>query len=118
MSALYNLTANLQWQVAITHIQSLADGDAADQIFFQDKYGTTAITWACCYSVPLELVQLMITKAKLDSMKMCLLAIKDSTGWTPLHYAARFHSDPAVFVLLIREHPLALCAPPGAVRNQ
>jgi len=63
-----------QWQVAITHIQSLADGDG-DQIFFQDEYGETAIMIACVYSAPLELCQMMITKAKLDSRKRCPLAI-------------------------------------------
>ena len=36
MDALYELVANQQWQATITHIQSRADGDAADQIFFQD----------------------------------------------------------------------------------
>ena len=35
MSALYELVANQQWQMAITHIQSLADGDAADQVLYQ-----------------------------------------------------------------------------------
>ena len=34
MSALYELVYSRQWQVPITHIQSLADGDAADLLFF------------------------------------------------------------------------------------
>ena len=34
MSALYNLVAYQQWQAAITNIQSLADGDAAHQVFY------------------------------------------------------------------------------------
>jgi len=37
------LVFNKQWQVGITHIQSLADGDAADQLFYQDNAGVTAI---------------------------------------------------------------------------
>jgi len=65
---------------------------------------------ACSYDAALELYQLMITKAKVDSRKRCLLVITDNEGWTVLHYAACHHSDPAVLELLIREHPLALCA--------
>jgi len=42
-SALYELAANQLWQVAIAHIQFLADGDAADQLFFQGSDGWTAI---------------------------------------------------------------------------
>jgi len=101
---------NQPWQVAITHIQFLAEGDAADQLFFQSQYGVTAIIYACYGSAPLELYQLMITKAKLDSRKRCLLAITASYGRTALHCAAAEHSDPAVLELLIREHPLAMCA--------
>jgi len=43
MSALYNLVAYQQWQAAITHIKSLADGDAANQVFYQSQYGDTAV---------------------------------------------------------------------------
>jgi len=56
MSTLYDLVVNQQWQVAITHIQSLAYGDAADQIFFQDSDEWTVIMIACYDSAPLELV--------------------------------------------------------------
>ena len=66
--------------------------------------------FACAYSAPLALVQLMITTALLDSRKRCLLAITDHSGYTALHYAACDLSDPAVVELLIREHPLALSA--------
>jgi len=59
---------------------------------------------ACSWSAPLELVQLMITKARLDTRKRCLLAIVSHIGRTVLHWA---------FELLIREHPLALCATDG-----
>ena len=52
----------------------------------------------------------MLTKAKLDPRKRCLLADTNFWGSTVLHCAACWHSDPAVFELLIREHPLALCA--------
>ena len=109
MSALYNLVANQQYQVAITHIQSLADGDAVDQLFHEDKFGQTVVH-ASYYEAPLELYQLMITKAKLDSRKRCLLSITNQWGVLALHLAARWHSDPAVLEFLIREHPLALCA--------
>ena len=68
--------------VAITHIQSLVDGDAVDQLFFQDQYGWTAFVDASLRSAPLELYQLMITKAKLDSRKKCLLAIPNRWGAT------------------------------------
>ena len=95
--------------VVITHIQSLADGAAGDQLFFQNQNGVTAIMLACSRSAPLEFVQVMITKAKLGSRKRCLLAIAPSNDrWTALHCAAYSHSDPAVVELLIREHPLAL----------
>jgi len=113
MRALYNLVISQQWQVAITHIQSLADGDAVDQIFFQGKGGYTAIMRACRSSAPLEIVQVMITMAKLDSRKRCLLAITCNNGLIALHWAAWCHSDPAVLELLIREHPLALSSEPG-----
>ena len=116
-NALYKLLVNQQWQVTITHIQSLADGDTADQLFFQCDNGMTAITWACYRSAPLELVQLMITKAKLDPRKRCMLAITANGGWTVLHYAVCYCSDPAVLELLIREHPLALCATYPRDRN-
>ena len=99
--------ANQQWQVAIAHILSLADGDAVDLIFFQSvSTGTTPIISSCYKSAPLELVQLMITEAKLDSRKRCLLAITNSSGINALYYAAWKHSDPAVLELLIRENPL------------
>ena len=112
MRALYELVANQQrqWQVAITHIQSLADGDAVEQLFYQDGIGFTAIIYACYCSAPLELVQAMISSAKLDSRKRCLLAITNQWGETALHFAAQHHSDPAVVEFLISEHPLALCA--------
>ena len=113
MGALYRLVAREQWQSAITHIHSLADGDAVDQLFhagvFHQYHGVTAIMVACSSRAPLELVQLMITKAKLDPRKRCLLAVTDSSGDTALHRATS-HNDPAVVELLIREHPLALSA--------
>ena len=96
--------------MAITHILSLADGDAVDQLFFQSQCGVTALMWACVFMAPLELVQLMTTKAKLESRKRCLLVITDTSGCTALHWAARWHDDLAVLELLIREHPLALSA--------
>ena len=74
MSALHELVIYEQWQEAITHIQSLPDGDAAHQLFFT-QYNSTAIMRACHRSAPLVLVQLIITKAKLDPRKRCLLAI-------------------------------------------
>ena len=47
MNALYELVNDRDWPVAITHIQSLADGDAADQIFFENQFTRwTAITIA------------------------------------------------------------------------
>ena len=111
MDALYWTVASEQWQWAITHIHSLADGDAVDQVFhhgvFHRCYGVTAITIACSSRAPLELVQLMITKAKLDPRKRCLLAVTDSHGNTTLNRAT-LHNDPAVVELLIREHPLTL----------
>jgi len=113
MSALYEIVMNKQWQVAITHIQSRADGDAADQLFYQNQqHGmTTIIMRACVYLAPLELVQLIITKAKLDSGKRCLPVIADQwSGSTALYCATYNHIDPAVLELLIREHPLVLCA--------
>jgi len=42
MRALYVLVVNGQLQVTITQIQSLADGDAVDQIFHQGNGGNTA----------------------------------------------------------------------------
>jgi len=108
MSALFDLCDWRQWQVAITHIQSLADDDAVDQLFDQNQHGVTALIRACRFDAPLALVQLMITMAKLDSRKRCLLAITNRWGETALHFAACRHSDPAVLELLIREHPLAL----------
>ena len=62
---------------------------------------------ACRYSALLELVQLMITKAKLDSRKRCLLVIT-CDRWTTIHCAAGWHSDPVFLEFLIREHSLAL----------
>jgi len=63
MNAFYGHCLNERWPVVITHIRSLADGDAADQLF-QSDYGWTAIVRACRYSAPLELVQLMIAERK------------------------------------------------------
>jgi len=68
----------------------------------------TAITYACGSLAPLELVQLMITTAKLDSRKRCPLAIASNAEWTALHWAAMYHSDSAVLELLIHSHPLAM----------
>jgi len=71
---------------------------------------STATLYACIFSAPLELVQLMITKAfGHDPRKRCLLAITNDAGWTALHCAVYRYSDLAVLELLIREHPLALC---------
>jgi len=113
MSALFELVVNQQWQgYIIAHILSIEDGDAADQLFYQSQYhsGMTAVMFACRRSAPLGLVQMMITNAKLDSRKRCLLAITSGTGHTALHYAACHHSNLAVVELLIREYPLALSA--------
>ena len=72
---------------------------------------STATLYACIFSAPLELVQLMITKAfGHDPRKRCLLAITNDAGWTALHCAVYRYSDLAVLELLIREHPLALSA--------
>jgi len=108
MSSLFELVQQSKWQEATSHLNSLADGDAVDQVFYQNNAGDTAIMIASCTSAPLELVQLIITKAKLDSRKRRLLAITDNTGFIALFDAAYSHSDPAVVELLIREHPLAL----------
>ena len=48
------------------HLQGLSDGGAADQLFYEDEYGTTPTVYACYHSAPLRLVQVMITNAKLD----------------------------------------------------
>jgi len=110
-NALLELVDGRDWPADITHIQSLADGDAADQIFFQSQYGFTALMAACYRSAPLALEQLTFTKAELDSRKRCLLAITNSKyGNTALNFAAYYHSDPAVLEILIREHPPALSA--------
>ena len=61
--------------MTITHIQSIADGGAADQVPYHDEGGWTALMRACIQSAPLALVQLMITKAKLNSRKRRQLAI-------------------------------------------
>jgi len=42
MSALFELVNNRQWQVAISHIQSLADGDVVEKLSYQ-QYGYTAL---------------------------------------------------------------------------
>ena len=42
-SALYDLVWNRQWQAAITHIQSIADGNAADQLFHLKVNGWSAV---------------------------------------------------------------------------
>ena len=52
----------------------------------------------------------MITKAKLDERKRCLLAISTHEGWTVLHWTALYLRETAVLECLVREHPLALCA--------
>ena len=43
MSALYDLVRDELWQAAITHIQSLADGDAADLVFHQHNNEWTGL---------------------------------------------------------------------------
>jgi len=42
MSALYELVQDRDWPLAITHIQSLADGEAVDQLFFVSVIESTA----------------------------------------------------------------------------
>ena len=93
------------------------DGDADDQIFFQDQNGDTATMQACWHEVPLELFQLMITKAKFDPREGRLLAHTTSYGYTSLRCAAYSRSDPAVLELLIREHPLVLSATDSSGRT-
>jgi len=110
MSSLYELETNQQWQVAITHIQSLADGDAAYQLFNQNDDGWSAIMIACLNDAPQELYQLMITKAKLDSRKRCLPTVTINNGFTALHCAAWLHSA-------CRCRALDPRAPAGAKRN-
>ena len=63
---------------------------------------------ACISSAPLAFVQLMITNARLDTRKRCLLAIANNYGRTALYYAVWCHSDPAVLENLIGEYPQAL----------
>ena len=76
-----------EWQAAIHFITSLPDSAAIVLVFYQSTNSSvTPIVLACCYSATLtvELVQLVITKAKLDSRKRCLLAITTSCGRTAL----------------------------------
>jgi len=135
MDALFNHCLDEELQVAITHIQSLADGDVVDQLFFQDQYGYTAIMRACWYDAPLELVQLMIDEAKLDSRKRCLLAITasqygnttrpfitllattatrpfstTSSGRTPLKLVIPHYNRPAAITSLLTDATNALAA--------
>ena len=97
---LHKLVFDREWSAVMYHLQGLSDGDAVHQLFYVDKKEKfTALVQACWFSVPLELVQLVITKAKLDSRKRRLLAITDIDAWTALHYAACDHSGPAVVEL-------------------
>ena len=85
-----------------------------DQLFFRDFAGRSPIMRACYRSAPLELVQVMLATAKLDSRKRCLLAITAQYGSTAHRWA---RCDPAVLELLIREHPLAQCATDSSGRT-
>ena len=55
--------------MATLRLTSLSDDDAVDELFYMCSTGTTAIMWACIHLTSLERVQLMSTKAKLDSRK-------------------------------------------------
>jgi len=112
--ALYALCWNEDWHAAIVHLSSRSDEAAVDQLFYK-RHGWPLIIRACRLSAPLDLVQLMIATgtAKLDTRKRCLLAMSYSNAVTPLHFAAASCNEPAVLELLIREHPLALCATTG-----
>ena len=109
MTELCDLIRGNEWQYAIAHLQVLADSDAVDEIFYHGVFGTTFF-YACDDRAPLELVQLMLTTAKLDSRKRNVVSINYRHDYTPFHGAAYSHDDPAVLELLIREYPLALCA--------
>ena len=60
------------WQAAVVHINGLPDRAAVDQLFCKINRATPLIA-ACSLSAPLELVQLMITKTKLDERKRYLV---------------------------------------------
>jgi len=108
VSDLCQLVVAEEWSAALSHLCSLTDIDAVDQLFFQHViWGDTALMLACNRSAPLAFIQLMIAKAKLDPIDRCLLAIASHYGFTALYCAAYYHTDPAVLELLIRSHPLA-----------
>jgi len=69
-SELYVLVVRRQWQAAVVHISGLSDS-AVNQLFAAID-SATPIMIACYRSASLKLVQLMITKAKLDERKRCM----------------------------------------------
>ena len=80
MNVLYSLVEVDQWQSASDNINN--NPLSVDQMFYRSlKYrGWTPVMYACLRLAPLELVQQMITTAKLDPHKRCLLAVTDRTG--------------------------------------
>ena len=75
LCSLFSLCMHAQWQAVIVRLGVLSDDNAVnavnavEEIFYQDNYRWTAIMWACIHLTSLERVQLMSTKAKLDSRK-------------------------------------------------
>jgi len=110
---LLDLTTASQWQTVSDHINGLSAYDVVEQLFHADNR-LRAVQLACLNSAPLELFQLMIAKAKLDTRKRPLLVTSlASSGESAavITYAASCHGDTAVLELLIREDPLGLIAP-------
>ena len=102
MSVLYNLCVTQQWQAATVHLGcllfyflTLTNDRTVYQLFYKDEYGITAFMIACCAT---GTIQLMMTKAKLDYRRRCLLANRPAPIISLLidttnALAARVHGD-------------------------
>ena len=72
-------------------------------LFYQHSNGWTALHFLILFSAPTSFIADIVKAATPQ-----ILAIGDTDGIRPLHLAAYFSQDLALFKLLIREHPEAL----------
>ena len=101
----------MSWDKVLTRIKQFPTQAAVvAELFFQNELGATAFAVAAANSAPVEVLESMINKAKLDVKKRNILGAAYIVLFLPLHYAASHHPDPAAIKLLVIHHPQALLA--------
>ena len=117
---LYVLSRRESWDKVLARIKQLPTQAAVTELFSKDELGDTSLACAATNEGPVEVLESMLSLAKLDTKKRNILDIADIGLRLSMHIISTFHHDPAAIKLLVRRYPAALLAkscsghpPPG-----